>query len=257
MAERVEQEDPGQIVPEETAPEIAPVVDVGDSEPGIDDIKAAPASPKHKPAPAPPATETAPPGRRGPGLLAVALVIWAVMVVLVIAMGGSFEPPTIALGIAGIALIFAIWRLFRMVQALSEQPEYGLDGARVTGANTRREDEFQRLLRALKELEFDHEMGKISEQDFSTLENSYRARAIDLMNELNLREDAAGTSKLHPKLQAELDRRERELRLSFSDSDLEVAQEPEEQGSKSCPKCQGTNDPDAKFCKHCGQELAA
>ncbi len=242
--------DPGQVVAETTEPDIQPVAEVAAKV--EEDSAQAGSQPAAEPQD-PPAAAKKPPIGRTPGLLAIGVLIWAVMVVLVFAMGGRFEPPTIALGIAGIALIFAIWRLFRMVQALSEQPEYGLEGARTQGDKTRREDEFQRLLRGLKELEFDHEMGKISEEDFSGLEQAYRTRAIDLMQELDLQKNADDEGELHPELQEELDRRARELRLSFSGSDLRL----EDDAGKTCSKCDGKNDPDAKFCKHCGKELVA
>jgi len=260
-------------VPEETEPEISPAGEVAAKVDGDDGqvsggVTAAPDAGEHDSGSASSAT---PPHQghtqarggpsRGAGLLAVGVLIWAIMVVLVLAMGGSFEAPTIALGVGGIALIFAIWRLFRMVAALSEPPEYGLEGSRTQGEKTRRQDEFQRLLRGLKELEFDHEMGKISEQDFSSLEQAYRARALDLMQALELEKQTGdGSPGLHTDLQKELDRRAREVRLTFSGSDLKLDATPKAESGvveKACGKCDGHNDPDAKFCKHCGQGFAA
>ncbi|MGB1016190.1 MAG: hypothetical protein ACPG4T_18790, partial [Nannocystaceae bacterium] len=260
-------------VPEETEPEISPAGEVAAKVDGEDGQTTAPDVGEHEQPGSASSTgpyqgshQGQPQARGGPsrgaGLLAVGVLIWAIMVVLVLAMGGSFEAPTIALGVGGIALIFAIWRLFRMVAALSETPEYGLEGSRTQGEKTRRQDEFQRLLRGLKELEFDHEMGKISEHDFSSLEQAYRARALDLMQALELEKQAGdGSPGLHPALQKELDRRAREVRLSFSGSDLKLDATPKKAqpgvAEKACGKCDGHNDPDAKFCKHCGQGFAA
>ena len=46
-------------------------------------------------------------------------------------------------------------------------------------------------LRSIKELEFDHAMGKVSEADFAELRTRLRARALDVMEELERAPDAA------------------------------------------------------------------
>lgn len=81
----------------------------------------------------------------------------------------------------------------------------------------------QRVLHSIKELEFDHRMGKINAADFQSLAAPLRLRAATLI--------------------ADLDRLDAE----------EVAVVAVKRDG--CPKCGTANDPDAKFCKSCGQRL--
>ncbi len=200
--------------------------------------------------------------------LGLGIVIFGVLLL----MGAALEPPTIALSLAGVALVFAVWRMFAIVHALAVPANAGVEIQRVGGARrSSLEDEFQRLLRSIKELEFDHEMGKISDQDFEQMEVNYRARALEVMRELEK------TEALHPSLQRLLAVREEERSGGFLLSELEPASSgrgrtdasqvlressgdaaaEETASARICDACGGSNDDDARFCKHCGKELVA
>ena len=85
------------------------------------------------------------------------------------------------------------------------------------------------VLRSIKELEFDHAMGKISEADFKNIGGRLRARALLLMQDLEgARPDsaeAAATASPPPGLY--------------------------------CAECGAPCDLDAKFCKHCGHRVGS
>jgi hypothetical protein len=85
-----------------------------------------------------------------------------------------------------------------------------------------------RILHTIKELEFDHRMGKVNAKDFDTLSAPLRRKAAMLIEELD-RIDAAPPS---PPTEASA----RRIVLT-------------------CPDCDTINDPDAKFCKSCGAKL--
>jgi hypothetical protein len=87
-------------------------------------------------------------------------------------------------------------------------------------------------LRAIKELEFDRAMGKISDADFQALGGRLRARALSLMEAL----DAAAASKTG---------RAAERRNLGEGGQLPPA----------CPSCGTPADADARFCKNCGTAL--
>jgi hypothetical protein len=175
------------------------------------------------------------------------LLVFAVLV----AMGAAIEAPTVALAIVGVCLVFAIWRMFAVVHALAVPADSGLELRRSGGARRASiEDEFQRLLRSIKELEFDHDMGKISAGDFEEIEGNYRARAVEVMRQLEAVED------MHPDLERLLAVRERERSGALVEVDASSS-EPQTPAPRSCAACSGLNDLDAKFCKHCGKELAA
>jgi len=102
------------------------------------------------------------------------------------------------------------------------------------------------VLRSIKELEFDYAMGKISTGDFDEMGGKLRARAIGLMRQL----DNAGSYKatieqeLAGRLGAERPAAARDVRAAT------VA-------TPSLCTCGTANDPDARFCKNCGNKLAA
>jgi hypothetical protein len=91
-------------------------------------------------------------------------------------------------------------------------------------------------LRAIKELEFDRAMGKVSAQDFDEMSGRLRARALGLMKQLD--EGGAGYRSLI----------ERDLQSRAA------APAPTPRPSTACA-CGTTNDPDARFCKNCGTKL--
>jgi hypothetical protein len=81
------------------------------------------------------------------------------------------------------------------------------------------------VLRAIKELEFDRAMGKVSDADFTQLSASLRARALSLMQEIE-----RGGSTPEPSGTAA-------------------------PAARACARCETVNDADARFCKSCGEKL--
>jgi hypothetical protein len=145
------------------------------------------------------------------------------------------------LGLAAATLVTAVALLLGAAAALGREP---VAAPTPTSARRRREleREKQRLLKALKELEFDHEMGKISEADFSEIGGVYRVRALRVYRQL----DADGGDY---RALVERDLKQR----------LGTAAPPSPSSARERPRCPcGTvNDHDAAFCKRCGRPLAA
>jgi hypothetical protein len=94
-------------------------------------------------------------------------------------------------------------------------------------------------LRAIKDLEFDRAMGKLSEEDFREMSGRLRSRAARLLKQLDV---GAGYR----------DQIERDLakRLGQGGEKVIAGQE-----SHACAACGTGNDRDAKFCKNCGARL--
>ncbi len=84
------------------------------------------------------------------------------------------------------------------------------------------------VLRSIKELEFDHAMGKISDADFKDIGGRLRTRALALMQDI---ERAAQVKEAATRATTRV----------VTDS--------------TCDACGKTNDDDARFCKHCGARL--
>lgn len=193
---------------------------------------------------------------------AAALTSAALMVIILVAfLDARLDAPTMGLAMAGAALIYALRGLFSMVQALA-QPAVE-SAIRAEGGRARAElrDEKKRVLRAIKELDFDYGVGKLSQADYEGLRANYQMRAISVMRDLD------DSGKLHPDLQAELERKSRgeapEERAEDAAPEPSAEQAPKEEATDetdaaaasfaTCGHCDGKNDLDAKFCKHCGK----
>lgn len=136
--------------------------------------------------------------------LAGAVALTVVLVGTVLALGGRVEAATWGLVVAAGAMVLALRSLYRMATVLARPPvEAVLDVLDVPAYAGQRElrEERRRLLRAINELQFDYEMGKLSEADYRAVRQGYELQAVEVIRAL----DAEAT--LHPALQAELRRR--------------------------------------------------
>jgi hypothetical protein len=161
-------------------------------------------------------------------LLSLAGATWAVIVsrdthpaALVL-----LSAAVVAAGIAGAALHYALAGFFQ-AHSYEERP--------VTG-RTREflEREKALVLRSIKELEFDRAMKKVGDRDFAELDGGLRARAMEIMQELE--------------------------RAPRTWPQAEARTEPSGAQRKAvepvvCPSCATPADRDARFCKNCGEKL--
>jgi hypothetical protein len=86
-------------------------------------------------------------------------------------------------------------------------------------------------LRSIKELEFDREMGKVSDVDFQDMTGRLRARAMWIIEELERQPPTPPKEKARPK------------------------PAPARVAAGTCQACGTANDRDARFCKSCGTKL--
>jgi hypothetical protein len=110
------------------------------------------------------------------------------------------------------------------------------------------------VLRSIKELEFDRAMGKVSANDFDEMAGRLRARAMNLMKQLD-----AGGSGYAEAIERELNERLRNTRRAGSSDPAKTSLDPaktKDAAARSCASCDTVNDPDAMFCKRCGTSLA-
>ena len=118
------------------------------------------------------------------------------------------------------------------------------------------EAEKRSLLRAIKDIQFDRELGKISESDFERLNKAYRRRAKRVLTLLDVDlepfvaraeqevAEAMGELPDGPHHKGEPGSRRRKKKRASA-----------ERGSILCWSCECKNDPDATFCKACAAPL--
>ncbi|HXH06561.1 MAG TPA: zinc ribbon domain-containing protein [Vicinamibacterales bacterium] len=115
------------------------------------------------------------------------------------------------------------------------------------------------VLRAIKELEFDRAMGKVSDADFHEMAGRLRARALALMRLLE-EGDAVYREAIERELAARLGRSVTGETGERAATPLRSAPSAEVPAAaarheRSCPACGAPADEDARFCKQCGARL--
>jgi ribosomal protein L40E len=181
-----------------------------------------------------------------PGTAALALVA----LTIVIALGVGF-----AVGVASAFLVFvtgallgAILLVWHSLRTLAGDAEVDptLEATISTQAPSELTDKKRRALRALKDLEQEHSLGKIDEADYKELAAQYRSQAKDVIREMD---DAIAPyrEKAEALVQAHLEKQKKSA----------AKEEEPEADQRACPKCETKNDSDATFCKKCGEKLAS
>jgi ribosomal protein L40E len=110
-------------------------------------------------------------------------------------------------------------------------------------------------LRALKDLEFEHSIGKIDDDDYAEIAARYREQAKGILREMDER------------IQPLRDRAEQVARAYLAKRGFPSEAEGREARKKKesaphggvrmgCARCSASNEPDAVFCKGCGAQLA-
>jgi hypothetical protein len=86
--------------------------------------------------------------------------------------------------LAVIATVYNLWRTGASVVDPSDE-DADSTSAQPVGALGELEREKRTLLKAIKEAEFDHQMGKLSQRDADEMIRSYRVRAIEVIKEID------------------------------------------------------------------------
>ncbi|MDX2090192.1 MAG: hypothetical protein SFX73_20200, partial [Kofleriaceae bacterium] len=104
-------------------------------------------------------------------------------------------PPVVFVGLGYLALVSAIYALWRTGVVVADENEDNLDATRPVGARGELEREKKSLLKAIKETEFDREMGKLSKDDADQMIKVYRSRAIEVLKALEIMENPAAAGE--------------------------------------------------------------
>lgn len=159
-----------------------------------------------------------------------------------------------SVGVAAFLLYRTVWPL--VAPAMASGPD--MVGGRTRAALER---EKAALLRAIKELEFDRAMRKVSEADFQDMSGRLRSRAVRLIRQLD-----SGSAGYRELIEKELAARVAAVDgsdaatvpdlIGEAPSDMtEPGHERTDAGFRACAGCGVLNDSDAQFCKQCGNKL--
>jgi hypothetical protein len=189
-------------------------------------------------------------------LVAPAVLFDAVLYSSGLTMGALF----VAFGWAAFAA--AAWQLGRAALAFDLATEDDLEQSIDATRRSELLQEKRSLLKAIKEIEFDHQMGKLDDQDAAEITTTYRARALEIMRLLD--ENKAIDYKTV--VEKELARRllktgspvAKKLPPAPAEEPAASAEEkPAELAAGLCGSCGTQNDTDAVFCKKCATRLSS
>src|SRR5450432_450310 len=204
----------------------------------------------------------------------MSVVRWAAPLTILIAasiLGTLYGVQLVVLTLAGGVLLLVIGLLWSSVQALAGESELSFEEAFSLGTRSAEEEQKRAVLRALKDLEYERSVGKISEDDYHEYAARYRAEAKRLIRDLD-----ENLAEARQQVERELERRVGRLQGAAANGDssadetsrpgaLATADDSEKDPTKTdesppslrgCSACATKNELDARFCKSCGAGLA-
>jgi len=124
---------------------------------------------------------------------------------------------------------------------------------------------YQALLTAMKDLMFDHEMGKVSTPDYEQLLAKTKLEAAQVRHQIDLLSSQATDLPLDPSLDSAIETLilqtqqdglpKNEALLKEVDTEIELLKNKAGQDSLTCTNCGKTLTPDDAFCSRCGQAV--
>jgi hypothetical protein len=189
-------------------------------------------------------------------------------------------PPMAILVLAAGALVAVIATFWASVRTLVGETALTGADAYALGAPRAEEEQKRSVLRALKDLEFERSVGKISDEDYKVLVAKYRAEAKRLLRLLDTENDP-GRQKVEALVAKRLRReglvdegllaaeaglpplrkgKKRKKDPADGTPAVERSAGPEEASraeARACESCGTANDADAVFCKKCGARQAS
>ena len=103
------------------------------------------------------------------------------------------------------------------------------------------------LLQSLRDIEFDHETGKLSDEDYERLKKKHEHRAVRVMRQLD---ELRGGVDLDEMIDSALEERLAEKARPDESQERDVQAE-----KLACPECGEQLEPEDRFCSHCGLKL--
>lgn len=155
-----------------------------------------------------------------------------------------------AAGLCLTLVLLALWNSLRWTLARGEgQPAASARAPEHAGRIALLREK-QELLSALRDLRSEHELGKLSLADYQELEQRYRARARDVLRQLE-EQVAPYRARAQALLEAAIGGAPGTQPAPEQASDASRAS-----AAPGCASCGAQNDADAVFCKKCGKRLA-
>jgi hypothetical protein len=185
--------------------------------------------------------------------VAIGLPLVTVVAAVVVAVAVSAGPALLVLAggtlLGAIALVWASVRSLGgdapLAAGLAAQADRALPASPL-------EEQKSTLLRALKDLEMEHALGKLDDIDYEDVAARYRSEARDVLRQIDL-EVEPRRAKAERLAKAYLEKRGAHAAPALDDG-ADVAPDARGDDHVTCSSCSTRNDADATFCKKCGHK---
>ncbi|HEX4447753.1 MAG TPA: zinc ribbon domain-containing protein [Polyangiaceae bacterium] len=184
---------------------------------------------------------------------AVAIGLPVLTVISAIVVGAIASVGSGLLVVASGALLGTIALLWASVRTLSGDAPLPVDLETLAGRTHDVDalaEEKRRVLRALKDIESEHAVGKLDDADYEAIAAQYRQEAKALMREMD--DNAAPALAEAEKIAREYLAAQGLGATGEVTNATAVSPAPKR---IACPTCEVSNEPDAAFCKKCGANL--
>lgn len=167
--------------------------------------------------------------------------------------------------IALLLILYPLWQQHKTQPMASATPEAG--GAFGSDLQTLGESQarYQATLAAIKDLDFDYEMGKVSPEDYETLLSGAKVEAARIRRQIDRLGNARKVEPADNVLDVEIEQLIAQLRqdeppkeailLAEIEAEIERLQEAADMAGQTCPHCGKTLQVDDRFCSGCGQAI--
>lgn len=108
-------------------------------------------------------------------------------------------------------------------------------------------DRREATLTALRDLDFDHAVGKVTKEDYVSVRQTLLAKAAAIMTQIE--QEQVAQVDLEARIEAEI------LAVRQNQKDGRIPHSPVGAG-RSCPTCMRVSDPGDLYCRGCGTKLA-
>jgi hypothetical protein len=138
---------------------------------------------------------------------------------------------------AGIAAVYTLFRTGAAAASGSEDDDDPASWGRPVGARAELEREKKALLKAIKEAEFDLQMGKLSKTDAEAMISAYRAQALAVIREIDRKDgaDASVREQIEREVRARLEVAKAKAKSKHTADDDKRPQGQGKKGKKAQP----------------------
>lgn len=121
------------------------------------------------------------------------------------------------------------------------------------------------LYSAIRDIDLDHGLGKLTKEDYDDLRRKYRLEAAEVLKEIDSITNQEGSQNLDSEIEAEISKSRTKAHGKSIEDEIEQEVSRARVGqpsvfsapaSLSCPACGSTISADDIFCSKCGEKLA-